>query len=99
MENQIPLREVRRQMIERWQQSGLSQIAFCRQENISFHGFYYWKKRFCKEKKPPAGKFLKLRAPAASSTGNIFAEVILTNGVRIHLHREVPLQALKQLSE
>lgn len=98
METPATLRNEKEEMIRRWQQSGLSQIEFCRKENISFHGFYYWKKRICKTEKKPSGKFLKLRT-APPLPVNIFAEVILQNGSRVVLHREVPLKELKQLAE
>jgi len=32
------------EMIEQWKQSGLSQNAFCEQQSIRFHKFYYWYK-------------------------------------------------------
>jgi hypothetical protein len=31
--------------IERWQRSGLNQIAYCKQNNLKVHQFTYWKKR------------------------------------------------------
>lgn len=30
------------QMITQWQQSGLSQRAFCTSHNIAYHVFHYW---------------------------------------------------------
>ena len=30
------------QMIEQWQQSGLSQKQFCMANNIAYHVFHYW---------------------------------------------------------
>ena len=30
------------QMISRWQQSGLTQKAFCSANNIAYHVFHYW---------------------------------------------------------
>jgi hypothetical protein len=32
------------QIIEQWKQSGLSQNAFCEQQSMRFHKFYYWYK-------------------------------------------------------
>jgi hypothetical protein len=37
------------QIIEQWKQSGLSQNAFCEQQSIRFHKFYYWYKCFRRE--------------------------------------------------
>ncbi|MGI8635775.1 MAG: IS66 family insertion sequence element accessory protein TnpA, partial [Segetibacter sp.] len=39
--------QIQRQMFDRidqWQQSGLSQKAFCEQVNLSYHIFHYWYK-------------------------------------------------------
>lgn len=30
------------QMVSRWQQSGLTQKAFCSANNIAYHVFHYW---------------------------------------------------------
>lgn len=98
METHSKLQEERRQLITRWQQSGLSHKEFCIRENISFHQFYYWKKKFCKTEKNSPGKFLKLRSSAALPE-TIFAEVTLTNGCRIALHKELSIKELKQLAE
>jgi hypothetical protein len=34
-----------RQHIEDWRNSGLSQQAFCRDRNLSFNQFHYWRKK------------------------------------------------------
>ena len=34
-----------RQDIEDWRNSGLSQQAFCRDRNLSYHQFHYWRKK------------------------------------------------------
>ena len=38
-------------MIKQWQQSGLTQIAFCKQNDISYHVFHYWFKLYKLEEK------------------------------------------------
>ncbi len=35
-------REKKLEMISRWQQSGLTQKAFCSANNIPYHIFHYW---------------------------------------------------------
>ena len=32
--------------IERWQETGLTQAEYCRQNNLKHHQLVYWKKRF-----------------------------------------------------
>jgi hypothetical protein len=38
-------RELWRNHMKTWQESGLSQAAYCRQHQINHHKFLYWKKR------------------------------------------------------
>lgn len=37
--------EIWQQHINAWQASGLSQVDFCRQQNIKQHNLQYWRKR------------------------------------------------------
>jgi transposase-like protein len=41
MRNNPEVRQQMFQIIEQWKQSGLSQNAFCEQQSIRFHKFYY----------------------------------------------------------
>ena len=45
MINQPEVRERMFELIEQWQQSGLSQKAFCEQHSIRYYVFHYW---YCK---------------------------------------------------
>jgi len=44
-------------MINRWQQSSLSQKAFCTENKIAYHVFHYWYGVYKSEQKP-SGTFL-----------------------------------------
>ena len=35
-----------RQHIDSWQQTGLTQVEYCRQHNLKHHQLVYWKKRY-----------------------------------------------------
>ena len=37
-----------KQHLESWQQTGLTQTEYCRQNNLKHHKLVYWKKRFLK---------------------------------------------------
>ena len=52
--------------ITAWQGSGLSQAAYCKQHEIKFHNFAYWRNRLSPAKEPSA-KLLKLGGVSASS--------------------------------
>ena len=64
--------------VEAWKSSGLSQIDYCRQHNLSKHRFTYWK---CKlHRKDLAVKFIAVsEAPVMSESG-------YNNQSRIKLH-------------
>ena len=42
MQNKKEHRAEKLQMITQWQQSGLTQRAFCTTNNIAYHVFHYW---------------------------------------------------------
>lgn len=97
MKNTSLTAEEAQQMLTSWQESGLSQKEFCARENISFHRFYYWKKKLSGKIKMPSEKFIKLPAPPFDTDPGIFAEVILPNNCRVILHKEVSLKDLRTL--
>ena len=52
--------------ITAWQGSGLSQAAYCKQHEIKFHNFAYWRNCLSPAKEPSA-KLMKLGGMPASS--------------------------------
>ena len=66
--------------ITAWQGSGLSQAAYCKQHEIKFHNFAYWRNRLSPAKAPSA-KLMKLGAMPASSR----VVMNLALGVRLEL--------------
>jgi hypothetical protein len=52
--------------ITAWQSSGLSQAAYCKQHEIKFHNFAYWRNRLSLAKTPSA-KLMKLGAMSNST--------------------------------
>ena len=90
-------RRIWQSQIVRWQQSGLSQAAYCREHGLKLHQFIYWKNRF---NRTDAGiKFVPLRfsqnlpVPVAESSFNLFTP----NGYRIEVGSRFNAGALKQL--
>ncbi|MBB5188992.1 hypothetical protein HNQ57_003291 [Zhongshania antarctica] len=66
--------------IAAWQGSGLSQAAYCKQHEIKFHNFAYWRNRLSPAKTQSA-KLMKLGAMPASSR----VVMNLPLGVRLEL--------------
>jgi hypothetical protein len=94
--------EVRQQMldlVDRWKQSGLSQSAFCKNESITFHKFYYWYRRFRQQETPlPAldtSGFLKLKIQEPVAASSI--EIHFPQGARLFFHAPVSADYLKTL--
>lgn len=87
-------------LIEQWGQSGMRQKDFYRQHNIPSHVFYYWLKRYQKQKTrrrklvPATNGFVQLQ-PSVLSSSNI--ELHLPNGNRIVFHQQVSVDYLKAL--
>ena len=93
--------EVRQQMfelIEQWKQSGLSQNAFCDQQSIRFHKFYYWYKCYRKENdisdKNNRG-FVKLKIEKPSVAFSV--EIHFPGGVHVLFHEPVSSNYIKTL--
>ena len=93
--------EVRQQMfefIEQWKQSGLSQNAFCEQQSMRFHKFYYWYKCYRKDNdisdKNNRG-FVKLKVEKPSVAFSV--EIHFPGGVHVLFHEPVSSNYIKTL--
>lgn len=86
-------------MIEKWQQSSLSQKAFCDQEQIIPHVFYYWHKSYRVQNAPLvetiSSGFTELKAPVVFPEAGI--ELLLSSGHRILFHQPVAASFIKAL--
>ena len=86
------------EMIEQWQQSGLTQKAYCQQQSIKHHSFYYWYK--CYRQQHPdtdnkSSSFVKLRIEKSGGTPSV--EIIFPGGIRLLFHDPVSSNYLKAL--
>lgn len=72
-------RERWRKLLRRWNASGLSQAAFCRQRRLSVWQFRWWKKRLEADTTPSADLFVPVTiGPALVSAGRM--ELAWTDG-------------------
>ena|SRR5450755_2898705 len=81
--------------INQWQQSGLTQKAFCGQVNLAYHIFHYWYKRYRITESKPASSFIKLRVSTPSVTSSM--ELVLPDGKRLLFYQPVSIDYLKAL--
>lgn len=86
-------------LIENWQQSGLSQKAFCEQQQIAAHQFYYWYKCYRMQNDlpvaPVAKGFIELHSQVTQPEAAI--EILLLCGHRIFFHQPVAASFIKAI--
>ena len=76
--------------LEKWQESGLSQQAYCHEHNLKTHQFYYWRRQFNKE---DGVAFLPVTFPADSILHSFAVRIVMPNGCSIELEgRDAPEQ-------
>jgi hypothetical protein len=82
--------------ISSWQTSDFSQKEWCRQQEIPYHIFHYWYRRYREQDLVPAGDngFVRLTVkPSADAS----CEVVFADGTKIIFREPVPVQYLKSL--
>lgn len=86
-------------MIGSWKQSGLSQKAYCEQNNIRYHVFHYWYKRYRNQQDAVEDStFVPLNVkPSTFPVSNSAIEILLPDGKRILFHQPVVPDYLKAL--
>jgi hypothetical protein len=83
--------------ISAWQQSGLTQKAFCQQHNIAYHVFHYYYRRFRGKEKDKPASFIKLQLPSHAPSALAQVELILPDGKRLLFHQAVSADFIKSL--
>jgi len=90
-------RRIWKELIECWQHSGLSQVAYCRERELKPHQFTYWKNRFAQTEADisfvPLRFSQNLPVAIAASSLNLFTP----NGYRIEVGAGFDALMLKQL--
>ena len=86
-------------LIENWQQSGLSQKAFCDQQQLAAHQFYYWYKCYRIQNDVPdvqaVNGFIEIHSPEPSAQAAI--EILFSCGHRIFFNQPVAASFIKAL--
>jgi hypothetical protein len=100
MQKDIAIREQMFSMITGWQQSGLSQKAYCEQHGIRYHVFHYWYKCFRNLQSPSKDEGfipIKIQPSNTINTASAHAELLLPDGRRLLFHQGVGSDFLKAL--
>ena len=95
MQNKKEHRTQMLQMITQWQQSALSQRAFCTSHNITYHVFHYWYGVYRSDKNN-TGSFLPVNITPASNHEQITITGI--SGIEVQFaFTEQSVRFIKQL--
>ena len=79
-----------------WRASGLTQQAYCEQENISYRSFVYQHNRLMSKSKKVPLNFVEAKPePAVKSVHAAGLQLILPNGIRIGISTEISPQILQ----
>lgn len=84
-----------REHIETWQQSGLTQVAFCHQAGISKHQLSYWRKLFSDQ--TPKSKLIPINAAPPRFSSQSCVSAMLPSGIRLEIPAELAVQLLPTL--
>jgi len=86
--------------IAQWQQSGLSQKAWCEQESMSYNTFHYWYRRFRRDRlsdnMDAQPNFVQVKVDGQLS-GIPWCELVLNDGHRIIFHQPVSATLISSL--
>ena len=86
-------------MVASWKQSGLTQKAYCQQNNLNYYNFQYWCK-LCRDGqravKEDSFVFLDVK-PSTFPVSNSTIEILLPDGKRILFHQPISSDYLKAL--
>ncbi len=88
-----------KQHIDSWQETGLTQVEYCRQHNLKHHQLVYWKKRFIKTETSVSFVPLKLEnlleMPARQDQASL--TLVINNQFNIEIRAGFDAQLLRQL--
>lgn len=98
MRNQPEARQQMFALIEQWQQSALTQKAFCGQQSLRYYVFHYWYKRYREQhadQQSIVTSFVKLHIAKPASASSV--EIYYPCGIRLFINEPVSSSFLKAL--
>lgn len=83
-----------------WQQSGVSQKAWCAKNNVPYSVFHYWYRRFRnlhpENEKGASNSFVQIKVPDNLS-GIPWCELVLPNGQKLFFHQPLCADFIRSL--
>jgi len=88
-----------KQQIDHWQQTGLTQVEYCRRHNLKHHQLVYWKKRFLKSESDVSFVPIKLDDPLdiPVQPDNASLSLVVDNHFKIEINAGFDARLLRQL--
>jgi hypothetical protein len=75
---------------EAWKSSGLTQVAYCAEQGISYQSFVYQHQRMANKAKRASAKFIEAKQTSVGINGQVAGlQLMLPNGVRIGITSEL----------
>ncbi len=92
-------REFWKQQIQNWQESSLTQVEYCRENNLIPHRFTYWKRRLVKPAEAPLS-MVQVNMKANFDTNSAYASplrLVFNNQYHVEVDRGFDPVTLRQL--
>jgi hypothetical protein len=84
-------------LIENYKSSGISGAAFCKEQNLSYHTFHYWLKKYRQKDKKSEIGFVPLKIKEREAVNSGRCEIIFPDGKRIIFHEKTEATFLRAL--
>lgn len=81
--------------IERWKQSGKSISQFCKDENLPYHKFHYWRRKYIKTNNPIG--FIKIKKNLREPLVGNYCELYFASGTRLVFNQKPEAGYIKEL--
>ena len=96
--NRVEKRGYWEDQIRRWQESGLTQLAYCRLHEVNYHRLVYWRKQLSQGTSPSSLVEVSLnRPPHDENLHDISLRLLIGNRYRIEVARGFDPDVLHQL--
>lgn len=84
-------------LMQEWESSNQSPRTFCATHNIKEHIFYYWRKKYAKNKVPSANGFIPVTVGDSNGTDVPLVEITYPNGTVVRLANGASISMVRSL--
>lgn len=90
-------------ILQRWENSGMSQVAFARREGLPQVVFHYWLRKYRDSQNSIVPGFIavspspSVRREAGEQSRSIFARIMLPDGAEVYFHQSVSGRYLREV--